>query len=89
MESENTPISEIKRHLKGLGLKVSGTKKECEKRLYLYLDEAWKRESRAFMQTLTKDRLIDIINDLEKEITICRKRISEMSGDEATPMESV
>jgi hypothetical protein len=38
MESENTPISEIKRHLGGLGLKVSGTKKECLKRLNLYLD---------------------------------------------------
>jgi hypothetical protein len=32
-------IAEIKRHLKSLGLKVSGTKKECEDRLKRELKE--------------------------------------------------
>jgi len=38
MESENTTISEIKRHLGALGLKVSGTKIQCQKRLISFLE---------------------------------------------------
>tara|TARA_R100000951_G_C2540186_1_gene149140 strand:- start:327 stop:455 length:129 start_codon:yes stop_codon:yes gene_type:complete len=39
--SSQTETAELKRHLKALNLKVSGSRKECEKRLEEYLISRW------------------------------------------------